>query len=47
MGFSLKSMIEEMEAILASDMKAAKKVKAIAELLAKEKAYADECGQLR
>lgn len=46
MGFSLDSMIRELEAILEEDQKAAKKVKELARVLAFWKEYAKQCGQL-
>ena len=47
MGFSLKQMIEELEAILAKRQKPSRTAKELKAQLAWWKKYAEECGQLK
>jgi ABC-type enterochelin transport system substrate-binding protein len=46
MGFSLKQFFDELQELLATEMKPKKKQKAIEQLIARAKKYAAECGQL-
>jgi hypothetical protein len=47
MGFSLESMIRDLEGIIAKEQKPAKTKKELAERLAWWKKYAEQCGQLK
>ena len=46
MGFSLKHFFEELQELIAADMKPKKKLSAIQRLVAEAKQYADDCGKL-
>lgn len=46
MGFSLRRFFEELQELLAAEMKPKKKQAALEKLVAEAKKYADECGQL-
>ncbi len=46
MGFSLKQFFEELQELLASDMKPKNKHAALVKMVAQAKKYASECGQL-
>jgi hypothetical protein len=46
MGFSLKMFFEELQELLAAEMKPKKKQAALEKLVAEAKKYAAECGQL-
>lgn len=46
MGFSLKMMFDELLAILDSEMKDSKKVKALMTAIVQAKIYAKECGKI-
>lgn len=47
MGFSLELFFKELQEILDTDQKAAKKIRELSQLIEREKKYAEECGQLK
>jgi len=46
MGFSVKQMIEELEAIFISEFPNKKKLKLLRKQIQESKEYAEQCGQL-
>ena len=46
MGFSLELFFNDLMELMDSDMKAAKKLRHLAKLIADARAYAKECGKL-
>lgn len=46
MGFSLKRFFEELQDLLGAEMSPKKRHKALENLVAEAKKYADECGKL-
>lgn len=46
MGFSIETFFADLIALMESDMKAAKKLRKLAKLIADARAYAAECGHL-